>query len=132
MLFEEITHSNDIVQDIRNIFLSEIHTLVFLSKETFNELKSSKSVYETNTHLDYCYHYNEDSVICLEKTSNGKASFFDKTTDIMGFVCETGNLYMLLYFKSIYVNIDWIDNFKVRREDFLATIDMVEKIVILK
>ena len=68
MLFEEITHSNDIVQDIRNIFLSEIHTLVFLSKETFNELKNSKSVYETNTHLDYCYHYNEDSVICLEKT----------------------------------------------------------------
>lgn len=132
MLFEEITHSNDIVQDIRNIFLSEIHTLVFLSKETFNELKSSKSVYETNTHLDYCYHYNEDSVICLEKTSNGKASFFDKTTDIMGFVCETGNLYMLLYFKSIYVNIDWIDNFKVRREDFLATIDMIKKIVILK
>ncbi len=132
MLFEEITHSNDIVQDIRNIFLSEIHTLVFLSKETFNELKNSKSVYETNTHLDYCYHYNEDRVICLEKTSNGKASFFDKTTDIMGFVCETGNLYMLLYFKSIYVNIDWIDNFKVRREDFLATIDMVEKIVILK
>ena len=103
MLFEEITHSNDIVQDIRNIFLSEIHTLVFLSKETFNELKNSKSVYETNTHLDYCYHYNEDRVICLEKTSNGKASFFDKTTDIMGFVCETGNLYMLLYFKSIYV-----------------------------
>ena len=132
MLFEEITHSNDIVQDIRNIFSNEIHTLVFLSKETFNELKNSKSVYETNTHLDYCYHYNEDSVICLEKTSNGKASFFDKTTDIMGFVCETGNLYMLLYFKSIYVNIDWIDNFKVRREDFLATIDMVEKIVILK
>ena len=132
MLFEEITHSNDIVQDIRNIFLSEIHTLVFLSKETFNELKSSKSVYETNTHLDYCYHYNEDSVICLEKTSNGKASFFDKTTDIMGFVCETGNLYMLLYFKSIYVNIDWIDNFKVRREDFLATIEIIKKIVILK
>ena len=132
MLFEEITHSNDIVQDIRNIFLSEIHTLVFLSKETFNELKSSKSVYETNTHLNYCYHYNEDRVICLEKTSNGKASFFDKTTDIMGFVCETGNLYMLLYFKSIYVNIDWIDNFKVRREDFLATIDMIKKIVILK
>ena len=132
MLFEEITHSNDIVQDIRNIFFCVIHTLVFLSKETFNELKNSKSVYETNTHLDYCYHYNEDRVICLEKTSNGKASFFDKTTDIMGFVCETGNLYMLLYFKSIYVNIDWIDNFKVRREDFLATIDMVEKIVILK
>lgn len=132
MLFKEITHSNDIVQDIRNIFLSEIHTLVFLSKETFNELKNSKSVYETNTHLDYCYHYNEDSVICLEKTSNGKASFFDKTTDIMGFVCETGNLYMLLYFKSIYVNIDWIDNFKVRRKDFLATIDMIKKIVILK
>ena len=132
MLFEEITHSNDIVQDIRNIFLCEIHTLVFLSKETFNELKNSKSVYETNTHLDYCYHYNEDRVICLEKTSNGKASFFDKTTDIMGFVCETGNLYMLLYFRSVYVNIDWIDDFKVRREDFLATIDMIKKIVILK
>ena len=132
MLFEEITHSNDIVQDIRNIFLSEIHTLVFLSKETFNELKNSKSVYETNTHLDYCYHYNEDSVICLEKTSNGKASFFDKTTDIMGFVCETGNLYMLLYFKSIYVNIDWIDNFKVRNTAFLATTDKTKRIVILK
>ncbi len=132
MLFEEITHSNDIVQDIRNIFLSEIHTLVFLSKETFNELKNSKSVYETNTHLDYCYHYNEDRVICLEKTSNGKASFFDKTTDIMGFVCETGNLYMLLYFKSIYVNIDWIDNFKVRNTAFLATTDKTKRIVILK
>lgn len=132
MLFEEITHSNDIVQDIRNIFLSEIHTLVFLSKETFNELKNSKSVYETNTHLDYCYHYNEDSVICLEKTSNGKASFFDKTTDIMGFVCETGNLYMLLYFRSVYVNIDWIDDFKVRNTAFLATTDKTKRIVILK
>ena len=132
MLFEEITHSNDIVQDIRNIFLSEIHTLVFLSKETFNELKNSKSVYETNTHLDYCYHYNEDRVICLEKTSNGKASFFDKTTDIMGFVCETGNLYMLLYFRSVYVNIDWIDDFKVRNTAFLATTDKTKRIVILK
>ena len=132
MLFEEITHSNDIVQDIRNIFSNEIHTLVFLSQEAFEELRKTKSIYETNTHLDYCYHYNEDSVICLEKTSNGKASFFDKTTDIMGFVCETGNLYMLLYFRSVYVNIDWIDDFKVRNTAFLATTDKTKRIVILK
>lgn len=132
MQFVEIPHSNDIVQDIRNIFSSEIHTLVFLSEETFNELKNSKSVYETNIHLDCCYHYSEDTVICLEKKSNGKASFFDKTTDIMGFVCETGNLYMLLYFRSVYVNIDWIDDFKVRNTAFLATTDKTKRIVILK
>ncbi len=132
MLFEEITHSNDIVQDIRNIFSNEIHTLVFLSQEAFEELRKTKSIYETNTHLDYCYHYKEDRVICLEKKSNGKASFFDKTTDIMGFVCETGNLYMLLYFRSVYVNIDWIDDFKVRNTAFLATTDKTKRIVILK
>ena len=61
-----------------------------------------------------------------------KASFFDKTTDIMGFVCETGNLYMLLYFRSVYVNIDWIDDFKVRNTAFLATTDKTKRIVILK
>lgn len=132
MLFEEITHSNDIVQDIRNIFSNEIHTLVFLSQEAFEELRKTKSIYETNTHLDYCYHYKEDRVICLEKKSNGKASFFDKTTDIMGFVCETGNLYMLLYFRLVYVNIDWIDDFKVRNTAFLATTDKTKRIVILK
>lgn len=132
MLFEEITHSNDIVQDIRNIFSDEIHTLVFLSKEVFKELKLSKGIYKTNLHLDNCYHYSENAVTCLEKTLSGKAPFFDKTTDVIGIVRETDNLYMLLYFKSIYVNIDWIDNFKVKREDFLATIDMIKKIVILK
>ena len=132
MQFVEIPHSNDIVQDIRNIFSSEIHTLVFLSQEAFEELRKTKSIYETNTHLDYCYHYKEDRVICLEKKSNGKASFFDKTTDIMGFVCETGNLYMLLYFRSVYVNIDWIDDFKVRNTAFLATTDKTKRIVILK
>lgn len=132
MLFEEITHSNDIVQDIRNIFSNEIHTLVFLSQEAFEELRKTKSIYETNTHLDYCYHYKEDRVICLEKKSNDKVSFFDKTTDIMGFVCETGNLYMLLYFRSVYVNIDWIDDFKVRNTAFLATTDKTKRIVILK
>ena len=68
----------------------------------------------------------------FRKKSNGKASFFDKTTDIMGFVCETGNLYMLLYFRSVYVNIDWVDDFKVRNTAFLATTDKTKRIVILK
>ena len=78
MLFEEITHSNDIVQDIRNIFSNEIHTLVFLSQEAFEELRKTKSIYETNTHLDYCYHYKEDRVICLEKNQTARLLFLIK------------------------------------------------------
>lgn len=73
MLFKEMEHSDDIMQDIRDVFTEEVHSLLFMTNDVFKKLKEAEGVHEENCHLDFCYHYSDESVICLEKTLNGHA-----------------------------------------------------------
>ena len=122
MQYKEIIHSLDIMEDIRNVFIENIHTLIYLSSGVYDRLRKSEKMYRIHTHLDINNHYDDASLISLStKYEDGKVR------EIIGITKETGNMYMVVYYdESVYFDK------KQKVKEFYSVTDSIEKIVYIK
>ena len=122
MQYKEIIHSLDVMDDIRNEFVENIHTLIYLSDSVYDRLRKNEKIYRIHTHLDINFHYDDSSIISLStKYDDGRIR------EVIGITKETGNMYMIVYYdESVYFG----KRQKVR--EFYSVVDAIERIVYIK
>lgn len=97
MQIATITHSENILEDIRRIYKEETQTLLFITSNVFGKLKETPNIKIDNKRIIFPSS-KYGNTICLIKTDAD-----GEETDILVINEKTPNLYDVVYFKSTYV-----------------------------
>lgn len=99
MKMNSVTHSQDILEDIRKIFRDEPNTILLITKDVFEMLKQTPGI-TINKHRFIPVSFSRDTTTCLIKNSldnNGKE------TDIIFLNEQSKNIYQIIYINSLYL-----------------------------
>lgn len=120
MQFREITHSDNIWEDIRNIFKENEHSLIFLTEDVHNiiintgiKIPEHEIIYDYEISIDIPY------VDFIKEPLKGIHQY----PDIISFTHNTNNLNMVWYFRSSVFQYP---------HDHYTTRDDIESIVVIK
>lgn len=91
------------MEDLRNIFLENSHSLVILDQSVLDFLKKGNGIFQTDrTFIDNDVVFGRNQIISLEKSING--NFWGKRSDLISFVKMSNNSYIIFRFNSVYVS----------------------------
>ena len=98
MKMASITHSENVLEDIRKIYKDELHTLLFITSEVFEKLKETPNIKIDNNRIIFPSS-KYGNTTCLIRTNADK-----EETDILLLNKKTENLFNQIYLKSNEIN----------------------------
>ena len=130
MIYEERARTNEIIEDIRNIFFEEMHSYVLVSEEGVEALRNVEGMHHSRRNLDTVGRYNEKNILALEKFT--KDQHHKGITDVIGLVKTCKNMYLIIYFFSDYVEMEFVDENNKKHSSIRTTQDEPKRVIYLK
>ena len=123
-------HTDKLIEDIRNIYLENPHSMVLMTASLCEALIKQEGLRRGRRDLDCSQNYAKEKVTDWEKferTKNGVS-----VTDTLGIVSLSKSVVMIVYFHSDFVKIERTDDNGKRHRSMETTSDETEVIVFFK